>query len=201
MVGASGFGRESLDVIQAMKENGALVEILGVVDDAPSEVNLKRLADRKVPYLGTIEEWLATNATSVRFVLGIGNPEVRRRLAERLESAGLSSFSAIHPSAIIGSRASIGSGAVVCAGAVISTNVKMGRHVHINPSATIGHDAIFGDFVSVNPTAVISGEVRLREEVLVGAAAVVLQYLEVGEETIVGAAACRDEECSSTSGG
>lgn len=189
VVGAAGFGRESLDVIEAMKENGAFIEVLGVVDDAPSAVNLQRLADRKVPYLGTIEEWLATDTTDLRYVLGIGNPVIRRRLAERLENAGLSPFSAIHPSVIIGSRSNFGLGVVVCAGVVISTNVRLGRYVHINPNATIGHDAVLQDFVSVNPAAVISGEVSLQEEVLVGAAALVLQQLNVGKGTVVGAAA------------
>lgn len=189
VVGASGFGRESLDVVQAMRENGTSVEVLGVVDDAPSEANLERLTDRNVPYLGTIDEWLATEVNGVRFVLGIGNPAVRRQLVARLEDAGLLPFSAIHPSATVGSHSELGPGAVICAGATISTNVRLGRHVHINPSATIGHDSILCDFVSVNPAAVISGEVRIREGVLVGAAALVLQQLNVGEGTVVGAAA------------
>lgn len=189
VVGASGFGRESLDVIQAMQKHGAAVELLGVVDDAPSEANLQRLADREVPYLGTIEEWLATDVSGSRFVLGIGNPGVRKRLAKRLESAGLSAFSAIHPSALVGSESVLGPGAVVCAGSVLSTNVRLGRYVHVNPNATIGHDAVLGDFVSVNPASVVSGEVNLCEGVLVGAAATVLQNLTVGERTIVGAAA------------
>ncbi|QGU05148.1 acetyltransferase [Corynebacterium comes] len=189
VVGASGFGREALDVIQAMQGNGTSVEVVGVVDDAPSLVNLERLADRQVLYLGTIEEWLANDVSHISFVLGIGNPDVRRRLAERMESAGMSPFTAIHPSAIIGSRSNLGPGAVVCAGAVIATNVQFGQYVHINPNVTIGHDAVLHDYVSINPAAVISGEVSIQNEVLVGAAAIVLQNLTVGERTIVGAAA------------
>lgn len=189
VVGASGFGRESLDVIQAMQEHGAPVELLGVIDDAPSENNLQRLADREIPYLGTIKGWLATDIAGVQFVLGIGDPAVRRRLAEQLERAGLSAFSAIHPSALVGSESVLGPGAVVCAGSVLSTNVRLGRYVHVNPNVTIGHDAVLSDFVSINPASVISGEVSLHEEVLVGAAATVLQNLTVGKRTIVGAAA------------
>ena len=79
--------------------------------------------------------------------------------------------------------------ATVSAGVAISTNVRLGRHVHINPNATIGHDAVLGDFVSVNPGAVVSGEVTIGTGTLVGAAATVLQGLSVGEETVVGAGA------------
>lgn len=190
VVGASGFGRECLDVLEAMQSAGAHIAVLGVVDDAPSEANLKRLAERGVAHLGGIDHWLATRAERARFVLGVGSPAVRRRLVERLERAGLSAFSAVHPSAIIGSRTDLGAGVVVCGGAVISTNVRLGRHVHVNPNATIGHDAVLDDYVSVNPAATVSGEVHVGERSLIGAGAVVLQGLRIGPDALVGAAAC-----------
>ncbi|OCL31810.1 acetyltransferase [Tessaracoccus lapidicaptus] len=188
VVGASGFGREALDTLDAMIANGTDLEVLGVVDDNPSEVNQDRLEARGVQYLGTISAWLET-APSARFVLGIGSPSVRRRLVELLESAGLLAYTAVHPTATVGAAAQLGAGAVVCAGAVVSTNVRTGQHVHINPNATVGHDAILGDYVSVNPAAVLSGEVFIGEEVLVGASATVLQQLSVGARSVVGAAA------------
>lgn len=189
VIGASGFGRESLDVLEAMRDDGDPVQILGVVDDSPTEENLQRLEDRGTPYLGTVENWIARKSLKARFVIGIGNPHVRKRVARRLETAGKVTYSAVHPKASIGKNSIVSPGAVVCAGAVISTNVRFGRYVHINPNATVGHDAILEDYVSINPAAVISGEVKIRQNVLVGAAALVLQQLEVGDDSIVGAAA------------
>ncbi|GAA4407772.1 acetyltransferase [Fodinibacter luteus] len=187
VVGASGFGRECLDVLEAMAVAGSAVEVVGVVDDGPSEVNLERLSARGASFLGTVENWLTSRGASDKYVLGVGSPEVRRRLVERLGDVGAQAFAAIHPSATFGARVVLGEGVVVCAGAAISTNVRMGRHVHVNPNATIGHDAVLGDFVSVNPAAVVSGEVVIGEETLVGAAATVLQGLGVGARTILGA--------------
>jgi sugar O-acyltransferase (sialic acid O-acetyltransferase NeuD family) len=187
VVGASGFGRECLDVLDAMAAAGLLVEVTGVVDDGPSELNLERLAARGVAFLGTVEEWLATHEQPWRYVLGVGSPSARRRLVARLEDAEAQPFTAIHPSATLGARVEVGEGVIVCAGATISTNVRLGRHVHVNPNATIGHDADLQDFVSVNPSVVVSGEVRVGEAAMLGAAATVLQCLIVGEGTIVGA--------------
>ena len=161
VVGASGFGRECLDVLEAMAAAGSPVEVAGVVDDGPSELNAERLAARGVPYLGTVDEWLTSRGSDERYVLGIGSPEVRRRLVDRLEDAGARPFTAVHPSATFGASVVVGEGVVVCAGATISTNVRLGRHVHLNPHATVGHDAVLDDFVSVNPAAVISGEVTV----------------------------------------
>lgn len=189
VIGASGFGRECLDVLDALVAAGEDLEVLGVVDDIPSETNLGRLADRGVAYLGTRADWLATGPVGVRYVLGIGSPQIRRRLVADLDAAGVRPFTAVHPSATFGARTTLAEGVVVCAGATISNNVRLGRHVHVNPNATIGHDADLRDFVSINPAAVISGEVIVGEETLVGAAATVLQGLTVGERSLIGAGA------------
>ncbi len=187
VIGASGFGRESLDVLEAMMCAGEAIEICGVVDDHPSETNLCRLTDRGLAYLGTMDAWLAETARDVRYVLGIGSPSVRRRLVERLDAAGRRPFSAVHPTATLGSMTVIEEGVVVCAGAMVSTNVRLGRHVHVNPNATIGHDTVMRAYVSINPAATISGEVEIGAETLVGASATILQGLVVGERTVVGA--------------
>lgn len=187
VIGAAGFGRESLDVLEAMIVAGADIEIAGVVDDALAEVNGARLEERGVRFLGTRAQWLATSPKNLRYVLGIGHPGVRRRLVGELDAAGIEPFTAVHPSATFGANTTLAEGVVVCAGAAISNNVRLGRHVHVNPHVTIGHDSILHDFSSINPAAVISGEVVVRSEVLVGAAATILQQLEVGERTTVGA--------------
>lgn len=189
VVGASGFGRECLDVLEAMAAAGAPVEVAGMVDDGPSDLNLERIAARGMSYLGTVSEWLASEVLPRQYVLGVGNPDIRRRLVTRLKDAGARPLTAIHPSATFGARVALGEGSVVCAGVAVSTNVLLGMHVHLNPNATIGHDAVLGDFVSVNPGAVISGEVLVGTGTLVGANSTILQRLAVASEVVIGAGA------------
>lgn len=196
VIGASGFGRESLDVLEAMKEAGHSLEIIGVVDDNPAAINLQRLAERKIEYLGTLKEWIEGSPKSCKYVLAIGNPTIRHKLSALLDKSGFDAFTAVHPSAVIGSQVVFGSGAVVCSGAVISTNVRLGVHVHINPNVTIGHDSILEDYVSINPAATISGEVLIMEETLIGAATTVLQGLTIGNRSLVGASSCVTKDIS-----
>lgn len=184
VVGAGGFGRETLDVVAAL---GDAIRLVGVLDDAPSEVNLRRLHDRGVTYLGTIDDWLA-RGDDAEYAVAVGSPAMRRALVSRF--AGRTPATLVHPSAGIGVASVLGPGAIVCGGVQVSTNVRLGAHVHLNPNATIGHDAVVGDYVSVNPAATISGDCEIRADVLVGAGAVVLQGLTVGTDAVVGAAAC-----------
>lgn len=191
IVGAGGFGRETIDVVRAI--NAAAPEpvwnLLGVVDDGPSPVHGERLAALEIPHLGGIEE-LRSHIASARYVIGIGSPSVRAQLSERIDSWGGRAATVIHPAAVVGSEVRIGEGSVVCGGAQISTNIVLGRHVHINPGAIVGHDCRLEDYVSINPGAVISGDVRVGSGTLIGAGAVVLQLLEVGVGALVAASAC-----------
>lgn len=187
IVGAGGFARETLDVVEAVNAVSPMFDVLGFADDAPSEPALQRLADRGHRHLGRIDDALAAHPTS-SIVIAIGSPEHRDAIAARLGSERAATL--VHPRASIGSCSTIGAGTVICAGALVSTNVRIGRHGHLNPGAIVGHDSVLADAVSVNPGAVVSGDVRIDEGVLIGAGSVVLQGLHIGEGVVVGAAAC-----------
>ena len=191
VVGAGGFGRETLDVIEAHNaaEPGQVLEVLGVADDAPSEANLQRLAARDYKHLGRIREAFEAHP-GAHAVVAIGSPRAREAIVVGLSDLGIPFASVRHPSAVIGTQFGVGAGHVICGGALVSTNVDLGNHVHLNPGVIIGHDTSLADYVSVNPGAVVSGECIIEEKVLVGASSVVLQGLRVGRESTVGAGAC-----------
>lgn len=190
VVGGGGFGRETLDVLEALIAAGDAMQVVGVVDSGLGQVDQERLVARGYAYLGTEERWLPSARGDERFIVGIGAPSVRAAVARRLRDAGLRPKTVIHPSAVVGSSSSIGEGVVIAAGVQVSTNVRIGDHVHLNPASIIGHDAVLADFVSVNPGAVVSGNVAVGSGALLGAGSVVLQGLTVGANATVGAAAC-----------
>ncbi|WP_404473097.1 acetyltransferase [Microbacterium aerolatum] len=190
VVGAGGFGRETLDVIEACIGAGDSIEILGVIDSKPREIDLDRLSARRIAYLGTESDWLNEMRGDERYVVAIGSPSVRRAVAERMSETGLSPRTVIHPRAVIGSQSELGAGVVIASGVQVSTNVTLGNHVHLNPGCIIGHDALLHDYVSVNPGAIVSGSVVVGQGALLGAGSMILQGLNVGEGSTVGAAAC-----------
>lgn len=191
VIGAGGFGRETLDVIEAINSASAqpVWRLVGVVDDDPAEMQVRRLQVRGVPVLGRLDA-LQTQAVACHYVVSIGAPAVRSRITRIMDGLGGRPATLIHPRAVVGTQAIVGQGTIVCAGALLSTNLRIGSHVHINPGAIIGHDTVLEDFVSVNPGAIVSGEVKVRTRTLVGAGATILQGRTIGGDSIVGAAAC-----------
>ncbi|MGY1802948.1 NeuD/PglB/VioB family sugar acetyltransferase [Blastococcus sp. SYSU D00922] len=191
VVGAGGFGRNVLDAIEAVNRaaDRPTLNVLGVLDDSPGHENLARLERRGVPHLGPIEGWLA-EARDVRYVSGLGIPAVRLHVAERFAERGLPSVTVVHPGAVVSPHVSVDQGTVILGGVQVLADAIIGKHVHLNANAMIGHDSVIDDFVSVNPGGAVSGRCHVQRGVMVGAGAVILQGLTVGAGSIVGAAAC-----------
>lgn len=186
VVGAGGFGRESIDVVRAINALSPTWDLVGVVDDRPAPANLARLERLGVPHLGGLEAIPAEVAVAV----AVGSPTARRRIIDSL-TAGSHDFPAlVHPSTVTGSELHHGPGLIVLGGVSIGTNVTLGDHVHLNAHAVIGHDTRCGDFVSVNPNATVSGECSIGSATLLGAGSTVLQQLTIGADVTVGAASC-----------
>lgn len=187
IIGAGGFGREVVDVVRAINAVQPKYDLLGVVDDAPSQENLGRIDALGVPYLGQSVE---VGRLECQVTIGVGSPSSRQRLWGVLDQLGIESPKLIHPSAWIGSQFRASPGLVVCDGVSIGTNVGLGHHVHLNPRSIVGHDTTLGNCVSLNPNATVSGDCSVESCVLVGSGAVVIEGMTVGEGTTVGACAC-----------
>lgn len=126
-----------------------------------------------------------------RFVIGVGSSTLRREIDQRLSKHyGADCFATlIHPSATIGNKVNLEPGAVVCAGAVLTTNIRIGRHAHINTRGVVSHDCVLGDYAIVQPGAVLCGNVTLGDGVEIGAGATIIQRLSVGRWSRIGAGA------------
>jgi len=190
IVGCGGHGRELFEIIRAINEaTGPRWRVVGFVDDRPAEVNRKRIQRLDAPYLGTLD-WLRGAWPSTHVVLGLGDPRIRRTVAQRVEAYGLPVPNLVHPDATLGPDLVAGEGLVAFAGVRVTTNVTLGRHVHLNQNATLAHDCVLADHITVNPLAAVSGDCRVESGVLIGAGAAVLQGLHIGAEATVGAGAC-----------
>lgn len=191
IIGCGGHGREVFGIVEAINggPGGERWKVLGFVDDYPRAGDMARVGRLGSTYLGTTS-WLSSVETGTHYTIGIGNPTVRAKVDRKIERYNLRPATLIHPDSTVGEDNSFEAGVVVFAGARVTTNIRLGRHVHLNQNTTVGHDCVFGDYVSLHPQAVVSGACVLGQRVMIGAGAVVLQELEIGPGASVGAAAC-----------
>ena len=188
VLGAGGFGREVLDVVDAV--NGSrpatapAFEVLAVLDDGkPDPASLEAFG---VPLLGRIEA-LHDLPLEVGYVIGIGSPQIRRAIDQAFQARPCPVL--VHPSVTMGRDVHLGPGTVVCAGARLTNHIRVGRHVHLNLNSTVGHDASLASYVTVSPLVAISGNVILEEGVMIGTGASLNPGITVGAASIIGSGA------------
>lgn len=190
VVGAGGVGRETVELITAVRVTTPdKYELAGVIDDAPSSLNRQLLASLGVPWLGPAQNLPDVTGEDHRFVIAIADPVSRRRLNELLKERGYCPEVLVHPAATVGASVRLGPGTMVCAGARLTANVTTGLHVHVHVNATVGHDTTLADFVSLYPQAAVSGDCEIEAAVTVGASAAVLQGRRIGRNAFIGAGA------------
>lgn len=190
IIGAGGFAREVHDVVEAVdaaSPTGPVHEVLGYVADGHADEDLLRARGGRLLGPTSVLEALPTD---VRYVIAIGRGDARRRIDAWASGLGRQPVTLVHPNATVGRhQVVLGPGTVVCAGACLTTNVRTGRHVHLNLGVTVGHDTVLGDYVTASPNASISGNVVLEDEVNLGTGCSVIERRRIGARTVVGAGA------------
>lgn len=188
IVGAGGFGREVLSILDAVARSGGPEYECLFIDDSPSSETTEKVAALGSRIVGTLGD-LAARRDPFLAVVAIGSASARQAVVARLNDAPVSYPTLVHPATTLGLDVELAEGAVVAPGARLSTSIRVGRHVHIDQNVTVGHDVVLGDFARLNPRSCVSGAVRVRESALIGAGATILQGLEIGSGSIVGAGA------------
>ncbi len=123
----------------------------------------------------------------IPIVFGVGVNTVRKKLFEKVESAGFEIVTLVHNTATIASSVAIGKGTVVMPHVVINAKSTIGNGVILNTSSVIEHENIIGDFAHISPNSAFGGDVKVGELTHIGIGSSVIQCLTIGQNCIVGA--------------
>ena len=168
-------------------------EILGCIEEDEKKVG--KLAFSNINVIATDEnvQTLINNYGQVAIVIPIGDPEIKKKIFEKIESCNCENIiypNLIHPNTIFDSTiVKMDQGNIISAGVVMACDIELGSFNLINRSCTIGHDVSIGNFNTLNPMATISGDVHIGNDNLIGAGAIVLQGISIGDNITVGAGA------------
>lgn len=183
IIGAKGFAKEVLEICHRNNE----LANLSFYDDVNKDIS--GLLFEKFPILKSLteaEHYFKT--VDERFTLGIGNPALRKKLADKFMNIGGKLTSAISSKADIGSYGiEIGDGANILDGVKISNDVKIGRAPIVYYNSIITHDVMIGDFTEISPDVKILGRAKIGDFCQLGSGAVILPDVTIGNHVIIGA--------------
>jgi len=174
-------------VIDAILSSG--LQVYGIFDDNESLIGKNIF---QVPILGKIEK--AMEITNGKFIVAIGDNEIRMKIVKKLGFSDDNFFTVVHPSAIISKNVEIGAGTMVLGGVVINTGTSIGRHCIINTSSSIDHHNKISDFVHIAPGTHTGGNVEIKEGTLLGIGTSVIPGIKIGKWSIIGAGTVVIEE-------
>ncbi len=181
--GAGGHAKVVLDVLEQM---GSYV-VVGLLDDSAQLHGTTRWGYK---VWGGRDQFATLQRRGItRLFVALGDNRRRQFVFEEAGKAGFELVSAIHPSAQIGGRVTIGAGSLLVAGTVVNVDSMIGENVIINTGATVDHDCRVGPHAHLSPGVHLAGGVVVGELTHIGIGAVVLPNLTIGRACVVGAGA------------
>ena len=126
------------------------------------------------------------NPDEYEITVAIADVSHRQRIVKSLPPQ-TKYFTHIHSSVQIhGDDVEIGEGSIICAGTILTTNIKIGKHAHLNLSTTISHDCVIGDYFTTAPGVQISGNEIIGNRVYFGTRSCIKQKMKVCDDVIIG---------------
>jgi len=181
IIGAGGFGRETLNVYLDAGRGG---EVAGFLEENCAQPG--RLLNGK-----PVQDWshLDTLPRETRLIAAIGSAQRRRLIGEAETRYGMTFDTAIHPSVNRSAWVNIAEGCIVCANCILTTQITVGAHTILNLACTIGHDVNIGSVVTLSPGVHVSGRVTIEDGVFIGTGAVIIEKIRIGKGAVIGAGA------------
>jgi sugar O-acyltransferase (sialic acid O-acetyltransferase NeuD family) len=141
---------------------------------------IKTLDDAKI-YFKSVDE---------NFVLGLGQPFLRKILADKLTYSGGNLCSIISNEALIGNyNVQLENGLNIMNKVMISNDVFVGKGSLINANSSLHHDVKIGCFCEISPSSVLLGGCEIGSFTTIGANVTILPNVKIGRNCIVGAGA------------
>ena len=182
IVGAGGFAREVLALIEKLNEVSPKWNVLGFIDD-----NLHALDNYDLGYsiLGTISEW--TPIADEQYAMAIASPQLKEKVSGTLKERGAIFATLVHPKVSIGKRVTLGEGVILFEHTIVDIDVRLEDFVFINTFCTIGHDAVIGRCTTIAPGVGISGTCKIGQYVNMGGHSYIIPGKKVGDHAVIAA--------------
>jgi sugar O-acyltransferase (sialic acid O-acetyltransferase NeuD family) len=188
----AGAGRHAKGILEIFHQKGCL-DSLFFFDDISTGRGDYLFG--KFPVIKTLEAARLLFSRNPEFVLGLGNPHSREKLAMKLIQQGGRLMTIISSTACIGHyEVQLGNGTSVMQNVLIGNCVSVGEGTLINAYSSVHHDVVIGIYCEISPHAVLLGGCSLGDHCFVGCNANILPDIKVGRNVIIGAGAVVDAD-------
>lgn len=191
ILGTSGFAKEVAQLATQINNRNLTWSSINYLSEKREDIG-KVLAYGKV--IAT-DEILDNLENQIDIAIGVGHPEIRKRLAEKISKNPLiNTPNLIYPGLDIDlNYVQMGKGNFFARGTSITCDVKIGNFNLFNYNCTIGHDVLIGSYNVICPSSNISGYCTIGSKCLVGTGSQILPGITIADGLIIGASSLLTE--------
>jgi sugar O-acyltransferase (sialic acid O-acetyltransferase NeuD family) len=185
IIGASGHAKVIVDIIE--RENKYRIE--GFLD------TYKQIGEKLFDYdiLGTEDDLdhILTENNIYGCFIAIGDNYTRKVMAEKIIALNprIKFINAIHPTAIIGKKVTLGQGIAIMPGVVINSDSNIGNFCILNTNSSLGHEGIMENYSSIASGVRSGGNLLLMECSAISIGATVIENITIENNSVIGAGA------------
>jgi sugar O-acyltransferase (sialic acid O-acetyltransferase NeuD family) len=180
--GAQTLGRSAKEIFELNE-----VEVYGFLDD-DKKLHGKEIDEATV--LGATDDdgFLKLIGKKCEAFVAVDDNKLRRSLVQMIqELRHKQPVNAIHNTARISKRASIGHGNLIDGAVIIGPGTTLGGHCVVQSRVTIAPEVTIGDHVQLGAGVIINSGVTVGEEAFIGAGAIIVSGVTIGKGARVGA--------------
>ncbi|QFU23530.1 NeuD/PglB/VioB family sugar acetyltransferase [Shewanella eurypsychrophilus] len=180
-----GCGEHARMVIDNIEQQGKF-RIFGLLSNDEDEIGIRVAGYEVIGKDEDIESILVKHKQIVGYFLGIGNMQVREKLAVWLaQNIELPAVNIIHPTAIVSRSAMFGTGNLFEAYTKLANDTHIGNHCIINSFTAVNHDQTVGDNVLIAGGVSLAGCSIGSNSIIADGASVGFK-VSIGRDCIVG---------------
>lgn len=178
---AGGLGRDVLKMVRYINREQSRWDEIFFVDDSYAEKQMNG-----VPVFQFENYLKQQDSQADEFVIANGEAIYRRKILEKLESAGCSLTTIVHPNVYLDEYDSLEPGAIITEGNVLGGSIHIGKCSYVSLACVLGHDVVLGDFVTLSHDVNLSGNVHIGDGTYIGTGAVIRDEVSIGKNCIIG---------------
>jgi len=127
------------------------------------------------------------NCSDTKFLVAIGDNNIRTKVYKKLLTFKLEPMNLIHPKSIVSESSHINDGTVVMGGVTINSETLISQNCIINTNSSIDHHCIIGDNVHICPGVHLAGNVHVGDNTMLGIGSCVIPGIHIGSHCVIGA--------------
>lgn len=124
-------------------------------------------------------------STDELFVIGIGQPNLRKAVFEDFKERGANFLTLVHPWSDISPVAEVGEANIFQRGSSVHCDVCIGNANYFNGAINVGHDVEIGDYNFIGPASLLLGDCSIGSQNMIGVRSTFLAKSRIGSGNII----------------